>query len=442
MNILIIGGEAAGMSAAAKAKRLNPNAHITVFEASNIISFGACGLPYFIGGEFNESEKMAEFTPEDFAKKGITVKTAHKVIKVDPQKQTLLVEHQDRIFEAHYDRLMIATGAKENRPPIAGFEKHGVHTLRTLKDGETIKAALQDPTCQHITVIGSGFIGLELVEAFIAQGKTVRLIERHARIMADTFDEAFAPHIQQALTHPKVQVHTNENVEAFLGEDKLSSVKTNRGTYATDLAIVCVGVTPNTEFLQDTGIECLANGAIKTDQQGKTSLPNVWAAGDCATIWHQLLQEPVYIPLATGANKLGRLVGENLADANKDFIGTLGSSCLKLFDFELARTGLSELEAQNAQIPHQTVFIKDKCHTNYCHGQSDIFLKLVYHAENKTLLGAQMLGNKGVVHRLDALAVAISLGATTEQLGWMDFAYAPPFARTWDIMNVAGNVAK
>ncbi|NGN96819.1 CoA-disulfide reductase [Grimontia sp. S25] len=445
MNIVIIGGEAAGMSAAAKARRVNPNATITVFEASEVISFGACGLPYYVADEFQDAGYMSEFTPAQFAERGITVKTGHRVTKLDAEQKKLEVVRQGETFIAEYDRLMIATGAREVLPPVSGLDKQGVHTLRVMQDGLSLKEAVQDESCQHVTVIGSGFIGLEVAEAMIHQGKKVRLIERAERLIPDAFDAEISVHFSSELEKAGVEIHTGESLKNIVGESKVSGIETDKGQYVTDLVIVSTGVKPNTEFLKETGIKILDNGAIVVDRQGKTSLTDVWAAGDCATIWHSVSGENAYIPLATGANKLGRMIGDNIAQVEGEpleFPGSLGTSCVRVLGLEAGRTGLSEQEAIRAGFAVKTVTIKDKCHTNYCAGQSDMHIKLVYEEGSKRILGAQIIGYKGAVHRIDAMAVAVSAGLTTNQLGMMDFAYAPPFARTWDIMNVAGNVAK
>ncbi|MGL5949384.1 MAG: CoA-disulfide reductase [Aeromonas sp.] len=442
MRIVIIGGEAAGMSAAAKARRLIKDAEIVVYEASDVISFGACGLPYFVGDEFQEAGFMAEFSPEEFAAKGVTVLTGHRVLSLDTHAQTLQVAHNGVEFTDQYDRLMIATGAKEVRPPIAGLDLAGVFSLRVLQDGLDLKAAVQDKSKQHAVVIGSGYIGLEVVEALVAQGKTVRLIELAERVIPQSFDGDMTPHFEAELRAHGVTLNLGEKVEALLGEGTVRAVRTDQGEYPADLVVVCTGVKPNTAFAQAAGLACLANGALVVDQQGRTSAANVWSAGDCATVWHSVKQAQVYIPLATVANKLGRMVGENLAGGAQTFAGVLGTAAVKVLGLEAARTGLSEDEARALGLDYRSVLIKDKCHTNYCPGQSDIYVKLVYAAANKRLLGGQIIGRKGAVHRIDALAVAISQGVTTTELGNMDFAYAPPFARTWDVLNVAGNVAK
>lgn len=442
MRIVIIGGEAAGMSAAAKARRMIKDAEIVVYEASSIISFGACGLPYYVGDEFQDHNYMAEFTPEQFAQKGIEVNIEHRVNRIDVKSKTLEVQHGDRHFTTHYDRLMIATGAKEAIPPIFGIQQQGVFSLRRMSDGMEIKQAIADPACKKIVVIGSGFIGLELVEAFVHQGKEVRLIERADRVIPEAFDPEISALIDAELREKGVSVHVSEQVNGLLGNGKVTGVETALAKYDADLVVVCTGVKPNTEFLTDTGIETLANGAIRVDRQGRTSIADIYSAGDCASVWHLVKQTDVYVPLATIANKLGRIVGENLAGSQTEFAGTLSSAAVKVMDLEAGRTGLSESEAKALGLNYRTVVIKDKNHTNYLAGQSDIHIKLVYEADTKRLLGGQIAGREGAVHRLHALSVAITMGVTTQQLGMLDFAYAPPFSRTWDALNVAGNVAK
>lgn len=443
MKIIIIGGEAAGMSAAAKARRMIKDADIIVYEASEVISFGACGLPYFVGDEFQNPDYMAEFTPEQFAARGVQVKIGHRVVAVNPQTKTVDVEHAGQRFVAEYDRLMIATGANEVRPPIQGLELEGVYGLRRMQDGLDLKAAAANTDFKKAVVIGSGFIGLEVAEALLHQGKEVRLFERADRVIPDAFDAEFSEHIDAELRAKGVELHLSESVSAIVGQNgKVVGVKTATEEYQADFVVVCTGVRPNTDFVKDLGLAMLPNGAIRVDRHGRTSIKDIYSAGDCATVWHSLKQTDVYIPLATVANKLGRVVGENLAGVETEFPGTLGAAAVKVLDIEAGRVGLTESEAKGLGLNYRTVLIKDKNHTNYCAGQADIHVKLVYDAETKVILGGQILGQSGAVHRLHALSVAITTGLTTEQLGLLDFAYAPPFARTWDVLNVAGNVAK
>lgn len=444
MKIIIIGAEAAGMSTAAKAKRVNPDAEIIVYEASTITSFGACGLPYFVGGEFDDPSYMSELRPEDFAKKGIFVKIHHTVLSINPDQQTILIEANGEIFSDHYDRLMIATGGTAIIPPIAGVEKENVFTLKTMEDGLVLKSLLQTDEFKNISIIGSGFIGLELVEALTHLGKEVRLFERLDRIMPEAFDPEISALLKEEIDHhSNIDLHLNESVQSILGGNKVTSISTDKGNYATDMVVICTGVRPNTAFARDIGLDMLSNGAIRVDDHGCTSLPNIYAAGDCATVWHAQLQRDIYSPLATGANKLGRIIGDNIVGSNKAFKGVLNSAAVQLLTIEAGRTGLSEKEAIAENIPYKAVLLNDKNHANYCKGQAQLTIKLIYHAETKAILGAQVFGkNGGAVHRMHALSVAIMTGLTTEDLAFLDLAYAPPFSRVWDALNIAGSIAK
>ncbi|MBY5981830.1 CoA-disulfide reductase [Ferrimonas balearica] len=444
MKILIIGAEAAGMSAAAKARRSAPDATITVFEQGEVVSFGACGLPYFVGGSFDEPGYMAERSVEQFRASGIDLRTGHRVERIDAEAKLAVVTNlaSGERFEQPYDKLMVATGASVVRPPVAGLELANVHFLKSMDDGLALRALAEQDAIQNVVVIGAGYIGLEVVEAMHHRGKQVRLVELADRVLAESFDSEMSDIIEAAIRRHDIALHLGERVEALEGEGAVTQVRTDKGVYPADLVVVATGVRPTTEFLADTGIERLANGAIVIDEQGRTSLPDVYAAGDCATVWHRVRQQAVYIPLATTANKIGRLVGENLCGAEKAFPGTLGSAGVRVLDVEAGRTGLGLREAEALGLDVKSVVIDDKNTTNYVPGQAPIRVKLVYEAGTKRLLGGQLAGGEGAVLRVDTLAAAIQGNLTTADLGMMDLVYAPPFARTWDALNVAGNVAK
>ncbi|BDY06815.1 CoA-disulfide reductase [Ferrimonas sp. YFM] len=444
MRIVIIGAEAAGMSAAAKARRTDPEAEIIVFEQSQVVSFGACGLPYYIGDSFDDSGFMAERSVEQFRDSGIDLRVGHRVERLDMAKRTLLVTDlaKGRSFPQSFDKLLIATGAAPVAPPVTGLDLERVFFLKTLEDGLTIKPLLASDQVQDVVVIGAGYIGLEVAEALVHQGKRVRVIERAQRVLSESFDAEISELMEAELLRQGVQLHLNESVTALEGEGQVRQVVSELGQYPADLVILATGVKPTTEFLADTGIDRLANGAIVIDPQGRTSLASVYAAGDCATVTHRVTGRPAYLPLATSANKLGRMIGENLCGREKQFPGTLGSAGVKVLGLEAGRTGLSEQEAKAQGLVYSTVVINDKNTTNYVPGQSDLRVKLVYRTEDKRLLGGQVAGGPGAVLRVDALAAAIVGGLTTEDLGMLDLVYAPPFARTWDALNVAGNVAK
>lgn len=449
LSIVIIGGEAAGMSAAAKARRVAKDATITVYEQSDVISFGACGLPYYVGDFFADAGEMSEFSPEQFAARGIDVRTRHQVTKIDPDRQCVHVHNlaSGEYFEQPYDRLLIATGAEPIIPAVPGLEaglKDGrVYCVKTMNDGIHLKETITNPQIREVAIIGAGYIGLEMAEALERQGKSVRLIESADRPLAGTFDQEIAEWVMETLTKEGIRCHWQESVQSLTeGDDHRVVLTTDKGQYPADLVVLCTGVRPNTGFLSGLGLNRLANGAIVTDDQGKTNLPAIYAAGDCATVPHGQLNKPVWIPLATYANKMGRLAGEVMAGLDKRFPGAYGAACVKVLSLEAGRVGLSEREAKEQGIDYQTVVIKDKDHTNYYPGQSDILVKLVYESSSKKLLGGQIVGGCGAVLRVDALAAAIKGGLTTEDLGMMDFCYAPPFSRTWDVLNVAGNVAR
>ena len=446
-KIIIIGGVAAGMSAASKAKRIDKSLDITVYEMTEAISWGACGLPYYVGDFYPDASLMVARTYEEFKKEGITVKTKHKVENVDFKNKKVFVRNlnENKVFEDSYDELVIATGASSTSPKdIKNLDAEGVYHLKTFNEGLEVKKEILKKENENIIIIGAGYIGVEIAEAALKLGKNVRIFQHSARILNKTFDKEITDLLENHIReHEKISLHLNESpLEVRTFENKVIGLKTDKKEYTANLIIVATGVRPNTEFLKDTGLELFKNGAIIIDRFGKTNIPNVYAAGDCATVYHSVLEKNVYIALATTANKLGRLIGENLTGANKEFIGTLGSAGIKVLEFEAARTGITEQEAKDNNINYKTIFVDGEDHSAYYPGGEDVYIKLIYHADTKVLLGAQVAGKRGAALRADSLAVAIQNKMTTQELANMDFLYAPPFATTWDIMNVAGNVAK
>ena len=446
-KIIIIGGVAAGMSAASKAKRIDKNLDITVYEMTDAISWGACGLPYYVGDFYPNASLMIARTYEEFEKEGINVKIKHKVENIDFKNKKVFVRNlnENKVFEDNYDELVIATGASSTSPKdIKNLDAEGVYHLKTFNEGLEVKKEMMKKENENIIIIGAGYIGVEIAEAALKLGKNVRIFQHSSRILNKTFDKEITDLLENHIReHEKISLHLNESpIEVRTFENKVIGLKTNKKEYSANLIIVATGVKPNTEFLKDSGLELFENGAIIIDRFGKTNIPNVYAAGDCATVYHSVLEKNVYIALATTANKLGRLIGENLTGANKEFIGTLGSAGIKVLEFEAARTGITEAEAIENKINYKTVFVEGEDHSAYYPGEESVYLKLIYEADTKVLLGAQACGKKGAALRIDALAVAIQNKMKTYELANMDFLYAPPFATTWDIMNVAGNVAK
>jgi NADPH-dependent 2,4-dienoyl-CoA reductase/sulfur reductase-like enzyme len=311
-----------------------------------------------------------------------------------------------------------------------------------MADGIKVKELLNKEENKNVVIIGAGFIGLEVVEAAKQLGKNVTVVQATDRILEQVFDREITDVLEEEIIKHDVDLRLEELVSELIGETNVEKVITNKGEIDADVVIIATGVRPATTFLKDCGIEMLANGAIVIDEFGRTSIEDIYAAGDCATIRNIVSGKDTYVPLATGANKLGRIVGENLAGSNNAFQGSLGSSCLKVMSMEAGSTGLTEGQAQKLGLDFKVKFISDFNQTNYYPGRDKIYVKLVYDAKTKVILGGQVAGFKDSVQRTNVIAAAIFGKLTTDQLGMLDLCYAPPFARTWDALNVAGNVCK
>ena len=444
MKVIIIGGIAAGMSAAAKFKRLSPNDDVVVYEKGDIVSFGACGLPYYVGGFFDDSNEMIARTPEAFRESGVEIHTKHEVTNVDFSNKKVTVKNlnTNEVLEESYDKLMIASGARAIIPPIKNIDLENVVTLKSMDDGNKLRELMSNEENKKIAIIGAGFIGLEAAEAAKHRGKEVTVIQLQDRVLQEVFDKDITDLLEEELRENGVNLLLSETVTELIGDGKVSKVKTNKREIEADIVILATGVKPNTDFLNCDEIKMIRNGAIVVDKYGRTSVEDVYAAGDCATINSLITDREIYVPLATGANKLGRIVGENLAGQNNSFQGSMASSCIKVMDMEAARTGLSEKEVLNLGFNYKTKFITDMNQTSYYPGRERIYVKLIYDAHTRVILGGQVAGYKDAVQRCNVLAACIYAKMTTEQLGMLDLCYAPPFSRTWDVLNVAGNVSK
>lgn len=442
MNILIIGGIAAGASIAAKAKRTNPDANVTIIEKEDYLSFGACGLPYYIGGQFDDSDRMFARSVEKTREQEIEVLVKHEALSVDFDSKKVIVKNLDTNEEIvkEYDKLAICTGAT----PLVfgeGSDSSNVFTLTKLYDANKIKKQLK--TANDIVIIGSGFIGLEVAEQMAALGKNVKVVQRSKYLMDNVFDTEISELIRDALVKHGVEFLEEHSYEKFeVKNNKATKVITDKGEYDCDLAILAVGFKPNTKIFDDERLKKLKNGAIIVDKAGRTSIEDVYAAGDCATVYNPQ-QDDFYAALATYANKMGRIVGENIVSKEQqEYLGAYGSSSLQVGEYGVGATGLTEKRAKDLGLDVKAKLIKTKNQTSYVKGQEDLYIKLVYDRETREILGGQVFGKKGAVERLTALSVAVYAGITVDELGFIDFAYSPPFAPTWDGLNVAGNASK
>ena len=443
MKVVIIGAVAAGMSAAAKLKRIKPDYEVVVYEKTDIVSFGACGLPYYVGDFFHDPNMMIAREKSKFIESGIDLKTFKEVIDVDTLEKILTIKDalSGEIFIDNYDKLMIATGASSIMPSL-DKSYDNLTTLKDMNDGIKLKELISKEENKNIVIVGAGFIGIETIEAAKKLNKNIHLIGRSNRILSKVFDKEITDLLEEELRKNNIHLHLNETIQKYIGEENITKVITNKSEIDCDIVVMAIGVKPNTSFLENTNIKMLSNGAIIVDECGRTSVEDIYAAGDCATIKNLVTNEDMYVPLATGANKLGRIVGENLGGINSYYPGSLASSCIKVLDMEAAVTGLTEERAKALNLDFKTKCITNYNQTHYYPGREKLLIKLIYDAKTKVILGGQIAGYKDAVQRANVLATAITAKMTTEQLGMLDLCYAPPFATTWDALNVAGNVSK
>ncbi|CAM3805277.1 CoA-disulfide reductase [Parendozoicomonas haliclonae] len=439
MKVVVIGGNAAGMSFAAKCKRNCPDHEVIVIERRDYISFGGCGLPYFAGGLFDDTSRMISRTPEQAIQSGLDIRLETEVVALDRAGKTVKVRVQGEEAVIDYDRLLICTGARPIVPDFGDYDPTNVFTLTSLEDGLALKAALQKPEIQRVCIIGGGYIGMEMFDAAFELGKQVTVIEREERILSRQFSVELIEVVEQGVREAGGDLRTCCTVSGIKDHQNGYVIETCSGDIEADLVILSLGFRPNTELFD---LPKLANGALLVDKFGATEDASVYAVGDCAIVHHLSLEQPVFLPLATTANKQARMMADHLAGKETVLEGFLGSSCLKVLDYELACTGVNELLASEHNLPVKTSVIRDKNQTDYYPGQEDIAIKLVYQPDTKVLLGGEIISKKGAIGRVNVLAAAITAGMTTTQLGYLDLCYAPPFARTWDALNVAGNVAR
>ena len=441
MKLVVIGGVAAGMSAASKVKRLLPDCDVVALEKGTEVSYGACGLPYYISGE-NEDEDLLRIRKADqFRRQGIELRTRHEVRRLDAEDRMLYVTDLEtgREYTERYDKLMVASGASAIVPKLSGAALKNIFTLRTIEDANAIKTAAK--CAGNVAVIGAGYIGVELADAFRRLGLHVTLIERENSVLPG-LDAEITELVREELLRNGVELKLGCSVTGFCGKDKLEAVELEDGTVPADMAVIAIGVRPNTGFIKDTGVAMLANGAIVTNRFMETSLPDVYAGGDCASVWHKILEKNMYIPLGTNANKQGRLAGENISGGHREFSGALGTAMIRAFGLEVGSAGVTSAQAEAAGLNVKSCVVTALSGAPYYPGHQPITAKLLYDKDTKVLLGAQLCGATGAALRIDALAACIDARMTTDHIGMMDFGYAPPFASVWDVIHIAANAAK
>lgn len=444
MKILIIGGDAAGMSAASQIRRRKQDWEITVLEQGKFTSYSACGIPYFFAGDVDQFEDLVILTPEQFKeKRNIAVLTGHRAQAIDLKAKTVTAQDpKDQELTLEYDRLMIATGAGPILPQWPGMELQGVTPLRNLQDTQRVQALLQEKP-QRCVVVGGGYIGLEMVEAFHRLGLKVTLLEKLPGLMGKA-EALVTEQALKALEAKGIEVHLETTVTGFTGKQgKLSAVETESGSYPADLALISLGVKPNAQLAEAAGLIIGDTGAISVDRLQRTSDPSVFSAGDCAETYHLVLERNAYIPLALNANRAGRIAGANMTGAEEMFPGTLGSAVTRLFDLVIARTGLDEPALKRENIAYKTVEIKSSDRAEYMKGSGPLWVKIFYDPKEHRILGAWVLGeDESAGKRCDILATAITAKMDLGQVADLDLCYAPPFSGVWDPVLQAANKAR
>jgi len=454
-TVVIIGGNAAGMSAASQAKRRNKNLDVVVLEKSPFISYGECGLPYYIGGVIKESRKLFVLSPEDARnKRGIDVRVNNEVIRMDTKAKKLYVKNPENNedYTLIYDRLVIATGAKSVRLKLPGSDAENIFHLKYFEDAEKIKSFIASEKPEKAVVIGAGYIGMEMTENLKELGIDVTVIEMLPAVMGDT-EEEINTVILDELKRNGVNILLETAVKGFsVKNDRVRKVLTDKGNIDTDFVIESVGIVPEVKLAQDSGIKTGEKGGIVIDRYMRTNVRDVFAAGDCTEVIHIVSGKPVFVPLALNANRGGRYAGANAAMDSENakneknlkvFPGTLGSAAVKIFDLEAGKTGLSSKAAASAGFDPVTETVRTKTKAGYWPVHPPVTVTMTADRKTRRLLGVQIAGGEGAALRIDTAAAVLTAGITVDAVSEMDLAYAPPFSPSWDpILIAAGVIAK
>ncbi|MGY1771392.1 FAD-dependent oxidoreductase [Blastococcus sp. SYSU D00813] len=438
-RLLVIGGDAAGMSAAAQARRLRPDLRITVLEQGPDVSYSACGIPYWVGDVVSDRDRLIARTPHEFAAQDVDVRIGTRAEAVDLAAGTVRTSAGDVLG---YDRLLVATGGRPARPPVPGLDAEGVHGVHRLADGADVRAAVAAGATRAV-VLGGGYIGLEMAEVLHARGLAVTVVLADPLPMAQ-LDDDMGERVCAAMGAMGIDVRPNEPVrEVETDADGVArAVRTDAGAYEADLVVLGLGMGPEVSLARDAGLQLGSTGAIEVDRtQRSVSHPEVSAAGDCSQTFSRITGEALHIPLGTHANKQGRVAGSVIAGRPARFPGVLGTALTKVGDTEVARTGLCTTQAEQAGYDHRTETVHGTTRAGYYPGAEDITVKLVSERGSGLLLGAQIVGGPGSGKRIDVLATAIWAGLTAEELAGSDLSYAPPFSPTYDPVLVAARVA-
>ena len=441
MKVVIVGGVAGGATAAARIRRLDEQAEIVVFERSGFVSYANCGLPYYIGDVITDPEELTLQTPESFFSRfRVIMKVRHEVTAIHPDRKTVSVKNLNtgEEFEENYDKLILSPGAKPTQPRLPGVGLDKLFTLRTVEDTFRIKEYINTHHPKSVVLAGGGFIGLELAENLRELGMEVTIVQRPNPLMTP-FDADMASFIHAEVRKHGVNLALGYTVEGFEEKDDGVDVllKDNAPLHA-DMVILAIGVTPDTALAKEAGLELGIKGSIVVNARMETSVPDIYAAGDAVQVKHYVTGEDTLISLAGPANKQGRIIADNICGGDSRYLGSQGSSVIKVFDMTAATTGINETNARKAGLDVDKVILSPMSHAGYYPGGKLMTMKVVFEKETYRLLGAQIVGYEGVDKRIDVLATAIHAGLKATQLKNLDLAYAPPYSSAKDPVNMAG----
>ncbi|MFB9537085.1 MULTISPECIES: FAD-dependent oxidoreductase [Streptomyces] len=446
-RLVVIGGDAAGMSAASQARRLNKpdELEIVAFERGNFTSYSACGIPYWVGGDVPDRDRLIARTPEEHRARDIDLRLRTEVTELDPDLQRVRTRDVDSGAESwtSYDKLVIATGARPIRPDLPGVDAPGVHGVQTLDDGQALLDTLARTPGRRAVVVGAGYIGVEMAEALINRGYEVTVVNRGSEPMS-TLDPDMGRLVHEAMEGLGITMVNDAEVTGILTDDdgRVRAVTTKDRDFPADVVVLGIGVRPETTLARAAGLPLGAHGGLLTDRSMRVrGHENIWAGGDCVEVLDLVSGQQRHIPLGTHANKHGQVIGTNAGGGYATFPGVVGTAVSKVCDLEIARTGLREKDAHRVGLRFETVTIESTSRAGYYPNSSPMTVKMLAEHRTGRLLGVQIVGREGAGKRVDIAAVALTAGMTAEQMTTLDLGYAPPFSPVWDPVLVAARKA-
>jgi len=442
MKVAVIGCTHAGTAAIVNTAKKHPDAEITVYERNDNISFLSCGIALYVGGVVKDPQGLFYSSPEALAELGVKTKMSHDVLDIDVDNKILKVKDltSGEEFEDNFDKLIITTGSWPIVPKIEGIDLDNILLSKNYAHSNTIIEKAK--SANRIVVVGAGYIGVELVEAFEMNGKEVTLIDGMDRVLSKYLDKEFTDTAEDEFRNHGIKLALGETVSKFEGKDgKVTKVITNKGEYEADLVILCIGFRPSTALFKDK-LDMLPNGAIIVDEYMRTSKEGIFAAGDCASIVYNPTGKREYIPLATNAVRMGTLIGRNLVEPTTKYMGTQGTSGIKIYDYNIASTGLTEASAKAAGLNVKTVSATDNYRPEFMPTFDSATVKVVYDEESEVILGAQIISKTDLTQLMNTMSVVIQNKMTIDELAFVDFFFQPHFNKPWSLLNIVALSAK